>query len=251
MSTGSVLEIKGIKNGLLVHLDPAREWKSFVEQLMARIEQQQSFFKGARVALEVGERTVRRQDLGALQKRLKEHGIDLWAVLSDSVTTVATARKLGLQTSLDDPEKRGKEVQAEAAPEVSPHAADLLREDDTPPIDPEEAGSGGVLVKRTLRSGRRVRSDGHVVVLGDVNPGAEIVAGGDVIVWGRLRGVVHAGASGDSSAFVCALDMTPMQLRIAGHIATSPAEKRREAKPEVARIRDDRIVVEVWNWGTQ
>jgi hypothetical protein len=42
-----------------------------------------------------------------------------------------------------------------------------------------------------------------------------------------------------------------MQLRIAGHIATSPAEKRREAKPEVARIRDDRIVVEVWNWGTQ
>ena len=78
------------------------------------------------------------------------------------------------------------------------------------------------MIRRTLRSGRTVRSQGHVVVFGDVNPGAEIIAAGDVIVWGRLRGNVHAGANGDESAFVCALDMTPTQLRIAGYISISP-----------------------------
>jgi len=105
----------------------------------------------------------------------------------------------------------------------------------------------GVLFKRTLRSGRTIHSEGHVVVIGDVNPGAEIIAGGDVIVWGRLRGVVHAGAQGDEGATVCALDMAPMQLRIAGYIATSPKEQRREPRPESARIRGNRIVVEAWN----
>jgi septum site-determining protein MinC len=91
-----------------------------------------------------------------------------------------------------------------------------------------------------------VHSQGHVVVYGDVNAGAAIVAGGDVIVWGRLRGTVHAGAYGDENVVVCALDMVPMQLRIAGFITTSPDEKRHKPRPEVALIRDDQIVVEAW-----
>ncbi|HLV36917.1 MAG TPA: septum site-determining protein MinC, partial [Spirillospora sp.] len=78
------------------------------------------------------------------------------------------------------------------------------------------------------------------------NPGAEVIATGDVIVWGRLRGNVHAGAEGDEDAVVCALDMTPTQLRIAGYIVTSPPEKRHNPRPEVARVRDGQIVVEAW-----
>ena len=102
------------------------------------------------------------------------------------------------------------------------------------------------MIRRTVRSGRTVRSQGHVVIFGDVNPGAEIIANGDVIVWGRLRGNVHAGANGDESAFVCALDMIPTQLRIAGYISISPQDKRHKPKPEMALIRDDRIIVEAW-----
>jgi septum site-determining protein MinC len=86
------------------------------------------------------------------------------------------------------------------------------------------------LIKRTLRNGRTIHSDGHVIVLGDVNAGAMIIAAGDVIVWGKLRGTVHAGARGDESAVVCALYLAPTQLRIAGYItilrkisAASPA----------------------------
>jgi len=90
-----------------------------------------------------------------------------------------------------------------------------------------------------------VRHPGHVVVLGDVNPGAEIIAGGHVLVWGRVRGVVHAGAGGDGTATVAALDLAPTQLRIAGHIAVSP-KRRGAVRPEVALIRDGHLVAEPW-----
>ena len=101
-------------------------------------------------------------------------------------------------------------------------------------------------MRRTLRSGRSVRHAGHVIVVGDVNAGAEIVADGDVIVWGHLRGTVQAGANGDAEAIICALDLSPTQLRIADLIATSPA-RRGEPKPELARIKDGQIVAERWS----
>ena len=85
-----------------------------------------------------------------------------------------------------------------------------------------------------------------LLVIGDVNPGAEVVAGGNVVVWGKLRGMVHAGAMGDDSAIVCALSLAPTQLRIGNHIARPPDEKKASPIPEVARVRDDRIVVEPW-----
>jgi len=104
------------------------------------------------------------------------------------------------------------------------------------------------LCPRTLRGGQTIRYAGHVIVYGDVNPGAEIVAAGDVMVWGRLRGVVHAGASGDDDAFVCALKLAPTQLRIGKHIARSPDETREPVRgPELARVREGRILIEVWN----
>jgi septum site-determining protein MinC len=116
------------------------------------------------------------------------------------------------------------------------------------PLESELAGEEAVLVMRTLRSGHRLRHPGHVIVVGDVNPGAEIIAGGNIVVWGRLRGTVHAGATGDESARVCALDLGPTQLRIAGQIAISP-ERRGQAKPETARIRDGQLVAEHWDAG--
>jgi septum site-determining protein MinC len=85
-----------------------------------------------------------------------------------------------------------------------------------------------------------------VVVIGDANPGSEIVAGGDVVVWGRLRGMVHAGAEGDDSAVVCALDLDPTQLRIAGQIAVTP-KRRSKPQPEIARLVDGQVVAEPWS----
>ena len=83
-------------------------------------------------------------------------------------------------------------------------------------------------------------------MLGDVNAGAVITAGGDVVVWGKLRGTVHAGVYGDEAAVVCALDLAPTQLRIAGYITISPEERRRKPKPEKALVRNNRIEAEAW-----
>lgn len=223
----STVAIKGMKDGLLVTLSPTEEWHGILSDLAARIDQQTAFYAGARVTLDVGERPVRKDELGSLKALLERRGITLWAVSSASQTTIDAAIALDLRTSNIGQTQRGD-------------GSGVL-----PSL--EEEGSPGILIRRTIRSGRRIHSQGHVVIFGDVNPGAEIIASGDVIVWGRLRGNVHAGANGDQSAVVCALDMIPTQLRIAGYITTSPDDKRRKPRPEMAFIREDRIVVEAWS----
>ncbi|HHW15184.1 MAG TPA: septum site-determining protein MinC [Firmicutes bacterium] len=102
-----------------------------------------------------------------------------------------------------------------------------------------------LLVRRTIRSGQRVAFDGNVVVLGDLNPGGEVVASGDILVWGALRGTAHAGAAGRTDATVTALRLIPTQLRIAHLITRAPDGQPAAPKgPEIARIKGDAVVVE-------
>ncbi len=107
-----------------------------------------------------------------------------------------------------------------------------------------------VMIERTLRSGQSVHYDGNVVILGDVNPGAQITATGDVVVMGVLRGTVHAGASGDEEASVIAFRLQPTQLRIAGFISRSPDEDSSSPQqPEIARVKDGIVTIEVFPVG--
>jgi septum site-determining protein MinC len=220
--------IKGNRDGLLISISPTEEWQSVLNELAARIDEQSAFFTAARITIEVGERPVPKHELTSLKALLERRGLTLWSVHSDSDTTLNAAQLLDLHTATSS----GVAARGDSGDGV--------------PISPEEEGTIGIMIRRTLRSGRTVHSTGHVVVFGDVNPGAEIVAVGDVIVWGRLRGNVHAGAEGDENAIVCALDMTPTQLRIARYIVTSPEDKKRKPKPEMALIRDHQIIVEAW-----
>lgn len=220
--------IKGVKDGLLITLNAVEQWSVVTGNLAAHIDEKGAFFTGARIIVDVGERPVPKYDLSSLKALLERRELTLWAVLSTSATTMDSANALDLRTSVGS-----------IIPGRTPADEDAR-------VNPEESGIPGVLIRRTLRSGRTVHSAGHVVIYGDVNPGAEIIAVGDIIVWGRLRGNVHAGAEGDETAVVCALDMIPTQLRIAGYIVTSPVEKRHKPKPEVALVRSNQIVVEAW-----
>lgn len=96
----------------------------------------------------------------------------------------------------------------------------------------------------TLRSGDRRHVAGSLLVLGDVNPGAQISAEGHVMVWGRLRGVAHAGTGGDRSALIVALHLHPLQLRIADQVARGPAEGPPPGLAEKAQIVDGRIRID-------
>lgn len=98
---------------------------------------------------------------------------------------------------------------------------------------------------KTIRSGQLLESDGNIVVVGDVNPGAELVATGNIVVMGAIKGTVHAGAKGNREAIVVALNLSPIQLRIANVISRSPDyEIERGLVPEIAYIRDDKIFIE-------
>ncbi|MBD2362114.1 septum site-determining protein MinC [Anabaena minutissima FACHB-250] len=91
-------------------------------------------------------------------------------------------------------------------------------------------------LEMTIRSGMEIRHPGTVILLGDINPGGMVLADGDIIVWGRLRGIAHAGASGNSECLIMALHMEPTQLRIADAVARSPEKLPTQFFPEVAHI---------------
>jgi septum site-determining protein MinC len=86
-----------------------------------------------------------------------------------------------------------------------------------------------------------IRHPGTVVILGEVNPGGIVVAAGDILVWGRLRGFAHAGAFGNSECLIMALQMEPTQLRIADYVARSPETPPAQFYPEVAYVTPEGI----------
>jgi septum site-determining protein MinC len=215
--------VKGIRDGLLVTLGDGA-WEEARAGLFEHLDSQGDFLKGARLAIDVGNQILKAAELGALRNQLSERGLTLWAVLSNSPTTETTAQTLGLATRLTKP--RPETVAARLETTV-------------------QDGESAVLVHRTLRSGFSIQHQGHIVILGDVNPGAEIISSGNVIVWGHLRGMVHAGAEGDEHAIVCALDLSPTQLRIAGRIAVTP-QRRGKSQPEMARLINGQVVAETW-----
>lgn len=111
------------------------------------------------------------------------------------------------------------------------------------------AGAPPLYIRHTVRSGAEVNHPGTVVVWGDVNPGGRIVAQGDIFIWGHLRGVAHAGCTGDSQRFILALRMDPTQLRIASHVARPPTNPAPDACPEVAYQAAGQIqIVPAWDF---
>jgi septum site-determining protein MinC len=216
------IEIKGIKNGILLEVKDG-SWDTQLESVLSHIDQNLSFFEGAKLVIDVGERALKSPELADLRSLLSDRQIKLWAILSTSLVTERASQDLGLAIKVD---------------QSSPQTEKL-------PINTELDGEQAVFLNRTLRSGHKVQQQGHIVVLGDVNPGAELVATGNIIVWGKLRGVVHAGAAGDVDAVVCSLDLSPTQLRIADKISVSPPRKGK-AKPEIARLEDGQVIARDW-----
>ncbi len=95
----------------------------------------------------------------------------------------------------------------------------------------------------TVRSGEYLESPGNLLILGDVNPGAKVSAEGNIIIWGRLLGIAHAGSKGNSKATISALQLRPVQLRIAKKVARGPKEKPQLGIAEQARIHSEEIII--------
>jgi septum site-determining protein MinC len=220
----SLVQIKGVRDGLLATFADAA-WEDQCSALLAQIDERPAFFQGARLALDVGSQILKVNDLVTLRDRLSERNVTLWAVLGESPTTEHTSQLLGLATRISKPRPE----------EQKP--AEVMSDD------------SALFITKTLRSGKRIEFPGNVVVVGDVNAGAEVVADGHVVIWGRVRGMIHAGAKGDRSAIICALDLSATQLRIADEVSAM-LKPQKNPKPEVARINEEGYLQsELWHTG--
>ena len=237
------MQIKGTKSGLLLHLYE-RPLADSVLELRSRLTATPDFYKGTRAVLMLGSAPAEPPELAAIVATLEQFGIVADGAVCDSDEVATLARSAGLRLvaasvaaaprSRDDrtgPAGRPAGGRAQASRNGQPAA----REEQTVRFH-----------KGTLRSGQSISAIGTIVVVGDVNAGAELIATGDIVVWGALRGVAHAGAQGDESAAVYALRLEPMQLRIARSIAIAPPQEKRakHAAAEVARIREGKISIE-------
>lgn len=152
--------------------------------------------------LDCGDRPVTLPELRSIAAALEQAGLPLRRVEASEALSLVPAAALGLETALH---RGGSPMEEPAATEAT-------------------AGAGLTIHRGTLRAGDHLQVEGSVLVLGDVNPGARVTAGGDVRVWGRLRGVAHAGCQGNGDARIVALQLRPLQLRIAAAVARGPED---------------------------
>ncbi|MFM8259656.1 MAG: septum site-determining protein MinC [Vulcanococcus sp.] len=168
--------------------------------------------------LDGADRPLTLPELQAIQAQLAAAQLELRAVESLEPLSLVPAAALGLATALLEP--------SEAAAASEP------------------AQRAGLSIHRgTLRAGDHLQVEGALLVLGDVNPGARVSAAGDVRVWGRLRGVAHAGCRGDRRARIVALQLRPLQLRIAEAVARGPEDQPPAGFCEEAVLLDGGIAI--------
>ena len=267
--------VRGRGRSLEIAVD--RALAAAAEELRAQFAARPEFYRGSRAVANLGILEPRSNEIAAFRDALAEFGITLDGVSGvDAIAPVVAELDLAYLGSTPVAEvaalprqRREAERQARLSEEARSLVADfagaredMVRRRKTAPgpavVNAMAVATAGVTLphqpravpvgistlyhRGTLRGGQALHNLGNLVVIGDVNPGAELVASGDIVVFGSLRGVAHAGAQGDRAARVIALELAPTQLRIATVIATSdPAAKPRG--PEHASIVDDRIVV--------
>lgn len=221
---GNRFPIKGFREGLLIKLGEG-EWEEILEFLMMQIDERRDFFRGAKIAVDVDERVLKAAELGRLRDRLSERGVSLFAVLGKSAATQSVSESLGLYT-----EKT------------------IFCQSDRKKISANlSGGEEALLIRRNLRSGMSIKHPGHVIVDGDVNPGAEICAGGSIYVWGNLRGYAYAGSEGSTDEIICALNFIAPKLRIANIISNNqPFLKKIKKLPKKAFVNQGEIIITDW-----
>ncbi|MFN2449898.1 MAG: septum site-determining protein MinC [Candidatus Baltobacteraceae bacterium] len=273
-SVMAVLRGKGL--GLEVALG-GRDFEAALAELQSKLGERPGFYRGSSATAALGASACSHEQMERLRLLLDAHGIALeglcggpsleslaqelgvrFAALDDGGEELARRRALrptrevqlsdaarslvadfaGARADIANRRQRGetsvRRAAAAAAGPVSP---------ETPQSD-APAAPATLYHVGTLRGGQALHNLGNIVIVGDVNPGAELVASGDIVVFGALRGVAHAGAQGDAGARVYAIDLAPTQLRIATYIAADAGNRSHAAvHPEVACVQNERIAI--------
>ncbi|TAN93858.1 MAG: septum site-determining protein MinC [Phormidium sp. SL48-SHIP] len=215
------VRLKSEAGQVLLLLPPQSEtageltWQELWQQLKHRLNAGDRFWQpDTTVILQAGDRLLDSRQLQELDDALQEAQLALQRVSTYRRQTAVAAATAGYCVEQPSPEDSLQNSLA------------------TPP----KALAEPLYLNTTVRSGTEIRHPGTVVLVGDVNPGGAVIAEGDILVWGRLRGIAHAGAAGNPQCLIMALQMDPTQIRIANAVARAPSDKLLDYYPEVAYV---------------
>ena len=219
----SILSVLGRNRHVEFTLDDQVPLNQLMVELRGYLSASKERFRGGRVALNLGSRLLALHEIEELKVMLREE-YDL------SLVGLWCGENL-LNTLLQN------------RPDLNVPATHDKTEEDNHKLGNQET----LLLRGTCRSGMTIYNSGNVVVIGDVNPGAEITAKGDILVFGRLRGIAHAGMGRNDNATVIALSLEADQIRIGTHIFMDPnpkSKKHPQKNPSRVMIKEGRISIE-------
>ncbi len=203
---------------------PLLPWAEWLQQIRLRLNANERFWQtDTEVFLQAQDRLLDARQLQELADLLAEHELTLKRVSTSRRQTALAAVTLGYSV------------------EQSAAVNHLIQT----PQEPGKPLENPLYLQTTVRSGVEIRHPGTIIVLGDTNPGSALLASGDILVWGRLRGMAHAGTAGNRSCRIMALQMQPTQLRIADLMARPPETPPSHYLPEVAYIGENAIRIAV------
>ncbi|MBN3873660.1 septum site-determining protein MinC [Nostoc sp. JL33] len=222
LNDNTQVQLKSKEGRLLLILPPESQvsaselsWSDIWQQIRQRLNAGDRFrISNTPVHLMAQDRLVDARQLQELGEALSEVELRLISVSTSRRQTAIAAVTSGYSVEQLQPVSS---LVSESTPTAIPQADALYLE-------------------MTVRSGVEIRHPGTVILLGDLNPGGIVIADGDIIIWGRLRGIAHAGAGGNSECLIMALQMEPTQLRIADAVARAPEKLPMQFSPEVAHI---------------
>lgn len=235
-----VVNIKGTRQGLVIILDTTKNFTDVKQGLIAKITEKKGFFQGGKFTFDMASGSLDDGQRLELEEVCRHFGLeynpDIQPLELHKSRVQTPPISLTLEGKHSDPVTSIKTKHTSSG-EVIPLQGVLDR----------ELHETGLIINHSLRSGQKINYAGNVVIMGDVNPGAEIVTTGSIVVMGVLRGIAHAGASGDTTATITAYAIRPTQLRIGNIIGIAPADEAKKPTtiwPEKAWISDGHIVID-------
>lgn len=203
-----LVTIKGGKDGFRLLVDSSASMEEIEAEIKKKLEENPGFFpEGTKFELEVADldRSVKK----GIDQLLSKHGFGV-----------------------------------DKSPKADNHIADNIRGIKKTGQPEQTTVQEMMVLNRTIRGGEEVTSQSSILICGNVNPGAHVIAGGSIDIRGKCRGMVHAGAWGDTNAVIIADRLMPSQIRIANMIARSPDSMEQSDFAERAYIKDGQIVIE-------
>ena len=247
-SKGEVVQVSGRGTNVDFTIDDSAPFDQVTRRLQQYLMENRGLWSSGSISVNAGRWMLSQEQLGRIKQVIEsESGLTVSRFWCSPDHVEQENHGANGAVTADFAPKGFSLPQAKAGPAAGgPSIRPKLKE-------PKSGGSSkglpaeALFVKTTFRSGESIYYPGDVVVLSDVNPGAEILAGGDIVVFGRLRGLAHAGVEGDTKATVIALELDSPRIQIGPYTGLTPAagprSKSKADGPKIAYVRRRHIYV--------